>query len=290
MTIAVSRNQKQINSDISSKLTADDAISVATVSDKYPQGFEEVLVPSVTGSLFPYGFSAVNLGVVVLGVQTLLSIYDAVTDGIPALTRAIALGGAGFKENVHVRVPVGTPWEVLVKSYGDATGEFRYTKNSLMTGETIEDLSLPVTKEDSALYAVREAHTSELLPFASPGFSKDSYSNTFLTSILPLNKKLDTNIHGEKRSCLSCSFCSDACPVGILPSLIHKYVLRDLIDEPVKQFGIFKCIDCNLCTYVCPSKIPVAELMRKGKEALIAEGLGNEEDTKLSFSLKGIES
>ncbi len=288
ITIAVSINQKDLASRIESALRPDDGFTLLKVSDKYPQGFEEILVPMVTGGGFPYGFNAVNLGVVILGIQTVLAVYDAVTAGMPVISRVIALGGTGFKENVHVQVPVGTAWKVVIDRYGKSDGEYRYIKNSLLTGRVVEDLSHPVTKADTALYAIPEARTTGLVPFASPGFSKDSYSNTFPPSFIPLGKKLDTNIHGEGRACLSCSFCSDVCPVGILPALLHRYVLRDIIDESMKQFGIFKCIECNLCTYVCPSKISVAGLIKKGKEMLTKEGLGNEDEIKNQFSLKGI--
>jgi Na+-translocating ferredoxin:NAD+ oxidoreductase RnfC subunit len=106
---------------------------------------------------------------------------------------------------------------------------------------------------------------------------------------MPLRKKIDTNIHGEERACLSCSFCAEVCPVGILPNLLHRYVQRDIIDESLLRFGIFKCIDCNLCTYVCPSKIPVSSLLKKGKELLIEEGISDAEKIKGEFTLKGIE-
>ena len=133
------------------------------------------------------------------------------------------------------------------------------------------------------LRLVRQSHE-----IAAPGLFKDSYSNTFPSSLLPVEKKLDTNIHGEGRACISCSFCADACPVRIQPNLLHRYVLREIIEESLVQFGIFKCIECNLCTYVCPSKIPLAELMKKGKQMLQEEGLGNEEEIKAQFTLKGI--
>ena len=38
------------------------------------------------------------------------------------------------------------------------------------------------------------------------------------------------------------------------------------------KFKIFNCIECNLCSYVCPSKIPVSEYIKQGKEKLISEG------------------
>jgi len=43
------------------------------------------------------------------------------------------------------------------------------------------------------------------------------------------------------------------------------------------RFQIFRCIDCNLCSYVCTSKIPLGRLLREGKEKLRREGLGPRE-------------
>jgi Na+-translocating ferredoxin:NAD+ oxidoreductase RnfC subunit len=51
-------------------------------------------------------------------------------------------------------------------------------------------------------------------------------------------------------------------------------VKRNIIDEAILRYRITDCIDCNLCSYVCPSKIPVAELLRQGKSRLVEEGLG----------------
>ena len=33
-----------------------------------------------------------------------------------------------------------------------------------------------------------------------------------------------------------------------------------------KKLGIDKCIECGLCSYVCPSKIEVRELLKAIKE------------------------
>ena len=35
--------------------------------------------------------------------------------------------------------------------------------------------------------------------------------------------------------------------------------------------GIFDCIDCNLCSHVCPSKIRVAEYIKEGKKQITAQ-------------------
>lgn len=287
LTIAVSKNEKNLAKELSDRAAGLDGISVVVVSDKYPQGLDEVLVPTVLGGGFPYGFEAVNIGVTVVSVQTVLHVYDAVAEGIPVLTRLVALGGTGFLENIYIRVPIGTAGSVIIENYAKNDRDYRIVCDSLMHGPAITDMELPVTRTCSAVYSIPEAKSTEMMSFATPGFTKDSYSNTFPTFVLPFRKKLDTNIHGEERACLSCSFCAEVCPVGILPNLLHRYVEREILDESLQQFGVFKCIDCNLCTYVCPSKIPVANLIRKGKALLRGEGLDDDDKMKTEFSLKG---
>ena len=48
--------------------------------------------------------------------------------------------------------------------------------------------------------------------------------------------------------------------MNLIPSLI--------IENPrqSKELKINKCINCGLCSYVCPSKIEVRELIKKIKE------------------------
>ena len=76
--------------------------------------------------------------------------------------------------------------------------------------------------------------------------------------------------------------------MGILPYLLHRYVQRGTIDENLVRYGAFRCIDCNLCSYVCPSKIPLAQLIGEGKRALIEEGLDARRATAARLNLKGI--
>ena len=56
--------------------------------------------------------------------------------------------------------------------------------------------------------------------------------------------------------------------MGIVPHLLYKYVSRGLIEDDLLAYRILNCIDCNLCSYVCPSKIAVAGNIKKGKQEL----------------------
>jgi Na+-transporting NADH:ubiquinone oxidoreductase subunit NqrA len=140
----------------------------------------------------------------------------------------------------------------------------------------------------SRLIAIPEDVQGPPLAFSRPGFRTDSYSRTFLANFVPFSKTVDTNLHGEHRPCIACTYCDSVCPVGILPHLLHRYVQREVIDETLLRLRIFDCIDCNLCTYVCTSKIPLAELMRQGKGKLQAEGLDPRPEQARNRALKGL--
>ena len=99
-------------------------------------------------------------------------------------------------------------------------------------------------------------------------------------------KKCGTNVHGELRPCVFCSFCEDVCPAGIIPHLLYHHVENDVIDETLLKYKVFNCVECNLCSYVCPSKIPVAQSIKEGKARLLEEGL---EPPAPNVALKGVE-
>lgn len=286
--IVVSGNNRKILEKLDGLFKGHDSFSFYTVKPKYPADMEEVLVPAILRKPYPFGFRAVNIGVVVLSFQTVLHVFQAVAQGKPVIDRVVSLGGERFSENLHALVRIGTSVEELVKDRVKK-GETRYIFNSLNTGVKIKDLSEPVDRNVTSVIAIPEAKEGEAMSFAKPGFIKDSYSNT-VASVIPLFKKeSNTNIHGEKRACISCGFCQDVCPVGIMPNLLHKYVDRNIIEETLVNYKIFNCIDCNLCTYVCTSKIGVASLIAQGKEKLRADGVDNGEFVRKNFALKGIQ-
>ncbi len=256
-----------------------EAISYYSLKPKYPQHREEVLIPTILQKKVPYGYLPANIGVVTFTVQDVLHVYDAVVNGKPLIERWISLAGPGFEDRPYLRVRIGTALQDVVTSRMKQDQEYRFIVNSITTGKTLPDLSLPVTKEYRKITSLVEKREGDFLSFMQPGFRDDSYSNTFASLLLPFKKRLTTNISGEQRACISCGFCSECCPAGLYPNLLHRYVEREKFDEPLVRFGIFDCIDCNLCTYVCPSKIPVARLLKQGKEKLIEEGFYPYEQT-----------
>ena len=289
--LALNKSQMNVVEEICQLLPSNDWINVSTVAAKYPVECDEVLTPLLLENEFPYGYSAANIGVIVLDIQAVLHVYDAVVKGKPLIERTMALCGPGFKENFHIKARIGSSLEHIFADNISLEMDLRFVLNDSLTGECLSDLSLPVDRTFTTAIALLEENKSDFLAFARPGFKKDSYSRTFLSMVFKNNsksfrKKCGTNIHGELRPCISCSFCEEVCPVGIIPHLLFHYVEKDLVDETLLKYRIFNCVECNLCSYVCPSKIPVAQFIREGKAKLLDEGC---KPPAPNVVLKGIE-
>jgi electron transport complex protein RnfC len=62
----------------------------------------------------------------------------------------------------------------------------------------------------------------------------------------------------------------DVCPQNLVPALLGEYSANGLLSE-AQEIDLFACIECGLCAYVCPSKIPLLEQIREGKRKSLTE-------------------
>jgi Na+-transporting NADH:ubiquinone oxidoreductase subunit A len=99
---------------------------------------------------------------------------------------------------------------------------------------------------------------------------KPTYSKTFLSA---LNSKLlahNCNMNGSRRACIACMHCADVCPVDILPQMAYKAILAEEV-EAYLAHGLLDCVNCGLCSYVCPSKIELSQTFKETKAAVAKE-------------------
>lgn len=287
--IAISANTNTWFQVIDNAVSDDLSISYHKTKNHYPQSHDSVLIKSVLNINIPSDYKGINKGVVILGIQDVCQVYEAVVEGKPLIEKIVALAGPVFKENLHLNIKIGT----LVSDLSadrlqlENKDDIRFINNSVLSGETL-DIEDPIGRKTEVLIALEEQRGQDLMFFAKPGFKKDSFSNTFLAKILPFKKNISTNLNGEQRACLSCGFCQNVCPAGILPNVLFPYVERDRLDETAVQYGIFKCIDCNLCTYVCTAKIPIAAYLKEGKKKLLKDAYVKEDDFITSYNLIGV--
>lgn len=267
VTIILGDNQKELIDMMTTELSSLTWLHLATITAKYPANLKELSIPTVLGKKYPVGYAPAHLGILFLSVTNVLAVTKVVKDKQPLNSTYVALSGPGWKENMILEVPVGTLISQIKDQYLK-DDDMRLVKNSLLREDMLEEDAI-VDYDTSVLIALPEDRRRQTLFFLRSGKHADSFSHSFLSRILPkAEKTVSTNLQGERRACVSCTYCQKVCPVGLIPHLLHKHVDKEIINKRLAEYKIFDCVECGLCDYVCPSKIEVSSDIKKGKKML----------------------
>jgi len=267
VTLILDENQSALIQRLSKEIEKLGWVEICTIASKYPANFKELTIPAILGKKYPVGYSPAHLGILYLSASDVLHVSTVVSEKKAAEDTYVALSGPGWKENRVLIVPVGTSIRELTNKYlGD--GEIRLIENSLLTGSVLTEEDI-VSYDTTVIIALPEDRRRQTLFFLRAGKNTDSFSNTFLSRLLPkAEKTVGTNLHGERRACVSCTYCESVCPAGLIPHLLHKHADKNIINKRLAEYNIFDCIECGLCNYVCPSKIEVLSNIKIAKEEL----------------------
>jgi len=105
-----------------------------------------------------------------------------------------------------------------------------------MMGPAVENLSYPTTKTTSGLILLSEAA-------AQPA---------------PVNP------------CIRCGRCVEYCPMGLEPVEVNQaYAARDV--QELGKLHADYCFNCGSCSFVCPAKRPVTQMMSLAKAFYLGE-------------------
>ena len=204
------------------------------------------------------------------GVAGVLALDRALTLGKHSDVRIISVAGPAIESPVHVSVTPGHPLEAILGSRVTASPA-RVIDGGVLTGLAMPDGQQGVSVECEGLTVLAEHTDRELLGFMRPGFTRRSYSPTFMSALRPaFSERLNTALHGERRPCVACGFCEEVCPARIMPHLLHKYLYQDELEE-AEAAGLELCVRCGLCSYVCPSKIDLRDQLRTAQERVRTE-------------------
>lgn len=202
--------------------------------------------------------------------EGILAVDRALTVSSPCLVRIVSIGGVGVNSPVHLKAMIGYPVKEIIDRYV-FTSKPRVLSGGILTGKPVTEETLGLDGECRGLTVVAELEEREFLGFIRPGWDRSSYSGCFLSSLRKdCRRRLTTAMHGEGRPCVSCNYCEEVCPAGIMPHLLHKYLYSDLLEE-VDQGRVDLCIECGLCSFVCPSKIDLRQQFIDAKELIEQE-------------------
>jgi len=188
----------------------------------YQQGDASVLQKAILGYETPPGTRSYEMGTIVQNVATINAIANAVFEGEPLISRVVALNG-DIENPKNLLVKIGTPIKDIIEANNiDMSQMSRVVVSGVLMGHSVPSLDAPVNKRTS--------------------------------SIIVFNKK---NVLKPSTACIHCSACISSCPVRLHPILIYNAITKGKFDKAEKLF-MNDCIGCGTCSYVCPSRLPLA--------------------------------
>ena len=196
--------------------------------------------------------------------QDVLLVACLLMSGQYPIRRVIAVGGSATGDARHVETRLGVPIAHLMDPVPDPATT-RCVAGGVFRGHTVTPDDF-LGLYETALTVLPEGNEKEFLALFNPGWRKPTYSRIYLSALNPTNLPANCNRHGDERACIACMHCADVCPVDILPQLAYKAVLAGEVEEALAH-GLLDCVECGVCTCVCPSKIELMETLKTAKAA-----------------------
>lgn len=217
--------------------------------------------------------------------------------------RVISIAGEGVKESArgYLRAPIGASiGQILRERLVEGCGKkYRIIAGDPLTGRTVfeGELSLCLLNDTPpATYSIehmplndqvlgfRETILSiipvedqrEPLHFFRLGTKKYTASHTYISGFFQkLLYRFTTSQHGEERAFIDGSIYERVMPLPILPMQIAKACLAEDFDK-AREYGLIEAVaeDFALCEFVCPSKVKMMDIIRRGLAQYSKEVLG----------------
>lgn len=213
---------------------SDKRISIKSLSSRYPQGAEKMLIYATTGRTVLSGKLPADVGCIVLNVNTVSYIAQYLKTGMPLVQRRVTVDGSVVSNPQNVSVPIGTS----LKDLFDFCGGFKSQPYKVLMG-------------------------GPMMGIAQYSLETSVIKNT--NAILAFDKKQGDL--PEEWPCIRCGKCIQACPMNLLPLELNRLVMADKFED-LDRYHILDCIECGSCSYSCPSKRYLVQSIRIGKDAV----------------------
>ncbi|NCB37191.1 MAG: hypothetical protein EOM80_00345 [Erysipelotrichia bacterium] len=236
------------------KAIPDKRIKLLPLGDFYPAGDEYELVYEATGKLIPYGGIPLNVGCVVMNVETLLNLGR----NKPVTTKFLTITGQ-VPHPCTVEIPIGiTIREALSIAGLTKLDGLKIIDGGPMMGKLVADPEIDVvSKTCGGLIALPVEHI--LIQKMTRGDHKNSRI--------------------ARSACDQCTDCSELCPRALLgyPIRPHKAMRTAQLTPYAKSDyaidSVF-CSECGLCSlFSCPEDLPPREMCMISKRFHLGKGV-----------------
>jgi Na+-translocating ferredoxin:NAD+ oxidoreductase RnfC subunit len=206
------------------KHTAHNDARLVALRDEYPQPNPTILIHRLTGRRLAPNELPVSAGILLFDAAAAVAVGRLMLHGTPMTHVPMAVYDADQDQSTFVEVPVGMELAEVVEQVG------------VLPGQPMLRISHPLRQllADERMVAAG----AELTVCAS---APDP----------PVNPD----------PCIRCGWCVESCPVQITPAgLLEAAQRRDL--DMARSYGLAACVDCGICSYVCPSRLPLLSGIR----------------------------
>jgi electron transport complex protein RnfC len=176
-----------------------------------------------------------DIGCLVENVGTTVALWNAVVKGWPLDERTVTVTGPGVAAPRNLTTRVGVSFAALVEACGGLKDHVaKVIAGGPMMGFAQHTLDVSVSKTTSGILVLRAADVR-------------SYTS---------------------QACIGCGRCNEDCPMRLLPSELAQCIEADDIPS-AEAFNLMDCFECGACAYVCPSRRPLVQHMRRAKAAVM---------------------
>ncbi|MFV0627121.1 MAG: electron transport complex subunit RsxC [Alphaproteobacteria bacterium] len=231
--IAIDENKKKAFDVLNTITKRYIGVNVVMLKTKYPQGAEKMLIEAVSGQEVPSGKLPADIGYVVQNSGTVFSIYEAVMKNKPLYERVVTVSGTAIVKPRNYMARVGTPLSFIIEKLKIEMNDVEEViLGGPMMGTDVDDFSLPLSKVDAGVLFMK-------------------------------NAKPET----EESVCIRCNKCAQHCPVSLQPFALASSFKNG--DKPnLYKLRALDCINCGICSYVCPAKIPLLDYIKQAKNEI----------------------
>ena len=229
--IGVEENKPDAIDALRRTIPEDLDITVESLTAKYPQGAEKMMIKTLLDREVPSGGLPLEVGVVVQNVGSINMIGEVFETGMPLVERVVTVTGPGIRRPSNLVVPVGTRIADALEFCGGLTADAeRVIFGGPMMGNAQADLGTPILKGTTGIVILTSSGTPPV----------------------------------DQHPCIRCGRCLEACPVFLDPADLGALARAGRYEE-MGELDLADCMLCGSCTYVCPSNIPLSQMFGMAK-------------------------
>ncbi|MBN1550482.1 Na(+)-translocating NADH-quinone reductase subunit A [bacterium] len=187
--------------------------------------------------------------------------------------RTVAISGTGVAETGYVHTRLGVPVSALIE-HRVKDEWVRYISGTVLTGSQVEKTGY-LGFYDNTLTVIPESEKRDFMGWAMPGWRKYSLLKAYASCVNPSKTyHLDTRINGGVRAIVNIGAWERVFALDVHISYLIRAILAEDLEEAC-DLGLLEVTeeDVALCTFACPSKMELGEIIRKGLDLYEKENL-----------------